>query len=176
MRFRLRTLMIVLALGPPLMAGLFFYPTVFVFIGGLVAISCLGAAIGGVFGKVLEGGILAFALLFLLALFLPATMGSRPSPTAATSITVHFFNEAIESYKNKVGELPPDLESLLKPPPNLPNDTDWGGPYLSYEKMPVDPWHGKFQYEVLDAENGKFRVWSKGPDRRSHTEDDIYGW
>ena len=88
-------------------------------------------------------------------------------------ITVRFFNEAITSYRDRVGQLPPDLESLLKPPRNLPNGTNWGGPYLSYERLPLDPWGGKFQYEVLDQSKGTFRVWSKGPDKRSNTEDDI---
>ena len=140
---------------------------------GLLALSCLGAAIGGIFGKVPEGGILAFAFLLLLALLLPATNGSPPSPKAATQITVRFFYEAINSYRDKVGQLPPNLESLVKPPRDLPNGIDWGGPYLSYEVLPVDSWGSKYEYQVLDRPNGVFRVWSKGPDRRSNTEDDI---
>ena len=134
MRFRLRTLMIVLAIGPMVLAGGYYCST------------------------------------------LGPTMGSRASPVMATSITVRFFNEAINSYRDHVGELPPDLESLLKPPRNLPDATKWGGPYLGYEELPLDPWRGTFQYEVLDHENGKFRVWSKGPDGFSRTKDDINGW
>src|SRR5687768_1159358 len=68
-RYRLRTLLIVLAIGPPLIAGLYLDRTVFHLISGLVAFSCLGAAIGGMFGKVLEGGILAFVLSLPLVLF-----------------------------------------------------------------------------------------------------------
>src|SRR5262245_28261321 len=134
MRYRLRTLLILKALGPPVLAGGYYCWT------------------------------------------LGPIMGPHPAPRAVTQITVRWFNEAIASYRNNVGELPPDLEALLKPPRNMPDGVDWGGRYLGYDELPLDPWRGKFQYEVLDAEDGTFRVWSKGPDRRSHTKDDIYGW
>jgi len=173
LRYKLRTLMILLAVGPPMVAGLYFYPTVFGSIGGLIAFSCLGAAIGGIFGMAREAGILAFAFILLFALFLPADMGSRSSPTMRTRIAVRHFNEAINSYRDTVGQLPADLESLLKPPRDLPNSTNWGGPYLSYEALPVDSWGSKFEYQMVDRPNGVFRVWSKGPDRRSETDDDI---
>jgi general secretion pathway protein G len=118
--------------------------------------------------------VLVLGLPLLAALMLPAVNGSRPSPTTSMRITLSFFNDAIEYYRGHVGELPPDLESLIAPPRQLPSSANWGGPYLSYEKLPLDPWRGAFQYEVLDAAAGTFRVWSNGPDGRSHTNDDIH--
>jgi hypothetical protein len=171
-RYRLRTLLIALASGPPLIAGIYFYPAVFVLVAVIAVIPC-GVLIGAKFGKAIDGGVLGMAFLLLLALLLPAQMRSGPSPTGAARITVRFFDMAINSYRDKTGQLPPDLESLLKPPSALPDGTEWGGPYLSYEKLPFDPWGGKFHYQVLDESNGVFRVWSNGPDRRANTEDDI---
>jgi hypothetical protein len=176
MQYRLRTLLILLAVMPPMLAWLYFYPAAFWLIGGLLAFSCWVAAIGGIFGKVAqEVGILAPALLILLALFLPPVVmcSPRPAPTAKTWITVSHFTSAIHTYRHSVGQLPPDLESLLKRPRHLPNGSNWVGPYLDYEVLPVDSWGSKYEYQVLDRTNGVFRVWSKGPDRRSHTDDDI---
>jgi len=66
MRFRLRTLLILLAVGPPLIAWLYSYPTVFGLIGGLLAFSCGVASVGGVYGKVVQdAGILMFACFLL---------------------------------------------------------------------------------------------------------------
>ena len=168
-RFKLRTLLFVLALGPPLIAGFYCYPAEFGFITVLAVFAGCGVAVGAMFEKGIEGGVVAFALA-LLCSFLPAVNGSRPSPTAATSVTISFFYSAITSYRDKTGQLPPDLDSLLKPPSTLPDGIVWGGPYLSYERLPLDPWGSKFHYQVL---NGEFRLWSNGPDKRSNTEDDV---
>jgi general secretion pathway protein G len=168
-RYKLRTLLICLAIGPPLIAGLYFYPVEFGFITVLAVVLGCGVAVGAMFGGI-EGGVMAFILLLLLSLFLPAVNHMGPTPTGTARMTIFQFYPAIHSYKDKTGQLPPDLNALLKPPSTLPDGVDWGGPYLSYERLPLDPWGGKYHYQVL---NGEFRVWSNGPDKRPNTEDDV---
>ena len=54
MRFRLRTLLIVLALGPPVLAAVCLYPALFGFVGGLIAYNLLAFGLLVAVGSAIE--------------------------------------------------------------------------------------------------------------------------
>jgi general secretion pathway protein G len=91
--------------------------------------------------------------------------------TASGQIAV--FKTAVNMYTLHIGSPPNDLESLIVPPPELTNPQKWQGPYLDEDILPQDPWNQPYQYEVLDAANGKFRIWTNGPDMQPDTIDDV---
>jgi len=118
-------------------------------------------------------GSFAGIAIYITLAAMPASNNSRDSPTTTARTAIKSFNQAIELYRLDVGDSPPDLHELLKQPSPSPNSTGWRGPYLSHEKLPLDPWRSEYQYERLNANTGNYRVWSNGPDRLSNTNDDI---
>lgn len=58
------------------------------------------------------------------------------------------------------------------------SNSNWKGPYIKAEKVPVDPWGSKYRYEFPGQNNtlGEPDIWSIGPDRKDNTEDDITSW
>jgi len=83
------------------------------------------------------------------------------------------LKSAVNMYTLHLGTPPNDLESLIVSPPDLTNPLKWQGPYLEEDRVPEDPWNQPYQYEVIDASNGKFRIWSNGPDMQPDTQDDV---
>lgn len=66
--------------------------------------------------------------------------------------------KVVERYRKDNRELPPDLVFL-------------GGPGV--DVVAEDAWRGHFDYRVVDAAKGEFRLRSRGPDRVADTADDI---
>ena len=83
------------------------------------------------------------------------------------------LKSAVNMYTLHIGTPPPDLNALVAPPPDLANPAKWAGPYLEEDAVPLDPWNQDYQYAVTDQQNGKFRIWSNGPDMQPDTQDDI---
>jgi general secretion pathway protein G len=83
------------------------------------------------------------------------------------------LKSAVNMYTLHIGTPPNDLQSLLEAPPELSNPTKWQGPYLEESQLPLDPWNQDYQYEIIDAANGKFRIWTNGPDMQPDTQDDV---
>jgi len=76
---------------------------------------------------------------------------------------IALLEDAVKTYTISVGTPPPNLEALLQPPPELENPQKWQGPYLDKQQLPLDPWNHPFAYELIDPQNGTFRIWSAGP-------------
>ena len=83
------------------------------------------------------------------------------------------LKSAVNMYTLHIGTPPNDLDSLVILPQDLANPNKWAGPYLEEDAVPFDPWNQPYQYEITDPQNGKFRIWSNGPDMQAGTEDDI---
>ncbi len=84
------------------------------------------------------------------------------------------LKSAVNMYTLHIGTPPNDLQALIEAPPDLSTPAKWSGPYLENEqKLPEDPWNQPYQYEVTDPSNGKFRIWSNGPDMQPGSTDDI---
>ena len=83
------------------------------------------------------------------------------------------LEDAVKTYMIDVGSPPSALDYLIQPPPDLQNPLKWQGPYLDKNTLPQDPWNQSYQYEIVDQANGKFRIWSNGPDMQPGSSDDI---
>lgn len=84
---------------------------------------------------------------------------------------VELLCDAVQMYQLEAGELPIDLEQLLVSSPAHESTGVVRGPYLEKSTIPMDPWNSAYRYQQL--RNGRFRIWSHGPDRISGTRDDI---
>lgn len=73
---------------------------------------------------------------------------------------VETLSSAIRSYMLDEDKCPPTLEDLIQKPAN---DDKWHGPYLSKNKIPLDPW-GHAYYYKCPGEHGSFDLCSLGPD------------
>lgn len=99
----------------------------------------------------------------------------RQRERAADTARHHLSRLATELhlYCRDVGEFPTaqqGLAALLAAPRDLSDPGRWHGPYERWE-LPIDPWSQPYQYDRLKSYG--FRVWSDGPDRRLHTDDDM---
>ena len=57
------------------------------------------------------------------------------------------------------------------------DDDRYKGPYIENEEGLKDPWSNDFEYKAEgDKNEGKFDLWSVGPDGKSGTDDDIGNW
>jgi general secretion pathway protein G len=84
----------------------------------------------------------------------------------------------LQQYCMHMGDYPSTadgIQVLLTAPTNKADR--WRGPYLSENKIPLDPWGEPYQYRYPGTKNKQgYDVWSKGPDKQDGTEDDIGNW
>lgn len=94
--------------------------------------------------------------------------GYSEEKAAMTKITS--LQIAIQTYLLDQGELPRKLLDLKR---NPNKGKQWNGPYIKGDYL--DPWGHEIQYSVPAGENPsfKFKLWSKGPDGETGTEDDV---
>lgn len=95
--------------------------------------------------------------------------GGTGALEALAKIDLSNIETGLELYRVDTGKYPSTaqgLRVLIAPPSQKEN---WQGPYLT--KEPRDPWGNSYVYTV-SAKNG-FGLYSKGPDGKAHTEDDI---
>lgn len=85
---------------------------------------------------------------------------------------------ALEEYRWAVGKYPTTdqgLIALMKRPKGLRNPSDWKGPYLDGDSLPVDFWENEFKY-ASPGKDQKYDMWSLGPDGVDGTDDDLLNW
>jgi general secretion pathway protein G len=95
--------------------------------------------------------------------------------TDAARSQIKLLEDIVGHYMLAIGTPPTTeqgLEALRNAPSDLRNPAKWQGPYLNKD-LPKDPWGGDYQYELIDAKLGTYRIWSNGPDGQSGSEDDI---
>jgi general secretion pathway protein G len=73
---------------------------------------------------------------------------------------IETLSSAVRSYMMDMDKCPKSLEDLIK---NEDNSSKWHGPYLSKDKIPLDPWGHPYQFKC-PGEHGTFDIWSLGPD------------
>ena len=93
-----------------------------------------------------------------------------------------FVKESMKSplftYSLHMGGFPSTAEGLgaLISAPGDKADR-WHGPYITENKIPLDPWGEPYQYAFPGTHNkASYDLWSKGPDKTSGTDDDIGNW
>lgn len=87
------------------------------------------------------------------------------------------LSQAIEVFRLTAGRYP-TTEEGVEVLAVLPDDPSLAarfsnGPLL--DRLPNDPWNAPYQY-LYPGENGRFDLWSNGPDGRPGGEDDIGNW
>lgn len=108
----------------------------------------------------------------LAALVGPSVMRQyEKSKISNTRTQIVLLSNAVKDYYLDVSEYPQSLDDLLK----NPGAKKWNGPYLEKEKLPLDPWNEPFDY-TYDKDKKQIRIFSKGPDKTTGTDDDIKGW
>ncbi len=131
--------------------------------------------------------LIVVGILALLAAFVvPALMsGSNDAKNGLAATAVGRSGPiagALKRYRFDVGTYPDTSEGLaaLHSIPSSIDEEDkiWKGPYIETppEEM-VDPWSQEFVYESPGKFNEDgYDLYSKGPDRKEGTEDDIKNW
>jgi general secretion pathway protein G len=85
--------------------------------------------------------------------------------------------QAIKLFKFNTNEYPKELKYLVEKPSETEIAEKWTGPYLEDASGLKDPWNHDFGYNPEGRHNeGKFDLWSYGPDGKDGTEDDICNW
>jgi general secretion pathway protein G len=85
------------------------------------------------------------------------------SKQAAARAQIELFGAALDQYRLDVGSYPSSgngLDALVK----NPNATNWNGPYLKKNLVPVDPWGKPYQYKCCPGDHGDYDIWSLGAD------------
>ena len=88
------------------------------------------------------------------------------SKTAAARAQIELFGAALDQYRLDVGTYPASgagLDALVK----NPSATNWNGPYLKKNVVPVDPWGKPYQYKCCPGDHGDYDIWTFGADGAS---------
>ena len=105
----------------------------------------------------------------------------RDAELGAAKVFVKSSMEApLMSYRSHLGDYPSTEEGLraLVSAPDGKSDR-WRGPYVrrSNGRLPLDPWGEPYQYRYPGLKNpDSYDIFSKGPDRKPNTSDDIGNW
>ena len=95
----------------------------------------------------------------------------------ATIFTRNVLVTPLASFHSHVGRYPTTEEGIaaLFSAPRAVEST-WKGPYVSGDRLPLDPWGREYQYRspALKSKTG-YDVWSLGPDGVP-SADDIGNW
>jgi general secretion pathway protein G len=99
------------------------------------------------------------------------TRGARIT-VARQSLTA--VETALATFEMNAGRFPTSQEGLqaLRVRPADLTPEEWQGPYLKTD--PLDPWNEPFVYRSPGEGGADFDLFSKGPDKREGTQDDVF--
>jgi len=99
--------------------------------------------------------------------------------TTAQLFVNQTMKTALTTYRIQLGDFPSStdgLQALITRPSSGKTDR-WNGPYITENKVPLDPWGEPYQYAYPGKHNKSgYDVWSKGPDKQDGTADDVGNW
>ncbi len=98
--------------------------------------------------------------------------------TGATKVQIEDLAGALDIYKLDVGNYPSSGEGLKALIENTSSIRGWNGPYLSKNKIPLDPWNNEYHY-ASPGEHGRFDIYSLGADNAAGGEggdQDVNSW
>src|SRR5215468_6944723 len=129
------------------------------------ALRACGASFGDSRGFSLIELLVVIIILGLLAGLVGPRLFSRvgQSKQAAARAQIELFSAALDQYRLDVGAYPPSaagLDALVR----NPNVSNWNGPYLKKNLVPVDPWGKPYQYKCCPGDHGDYDIWSLGAD------------
>ena len=129
---------------------------------------------------VIKKGIVFYAvvvlgLMILGSLVLSVCGKGGPKEISRANIIVHQSVDALAvalgRYRYHVGSYPSTEEGLAALAEITPQKKGWNGPYIKRAPVP-DPWGNAYVYETR-PEGGNPVLYSKGPDGRAGTTDDV---
>jgi len=83
----------------------------------------------------------------------------------------------LQSYRMSLGDYPSTAEGLQALISSPAGKADrWRGPYQQSSETLLDPWGEPYQYRCPGTHKNDYDLWSKGPDKKEGTEDDIGNW
>lgn len=122
-------------------------------------------------------------LVLLLAMVGPRLLKTQEKADQKITLTqIKTVQQALDMYKVDNRAYPSTeegLQALLAKPADEARSSAWDGPYLSEDKLPVDPWGNDYRYEYPPTKGVNRdipNIWSAGPDGKDSTEDDIVNW
>lgn len=135
----------------------------------------------GIRGFTMMELLVVLAILGLLAGLAITNIGGIFGGAQATTAEL-FVRESMKAplftYRMHMGDYPSTtdgLQALFMAPEGKTGK--WHGPYITENKIPLDPWGEPYQYAYPGTYNkAAYDLWSKGPDKQSGTEDDIGNW
>ena len=93
----------------------------------------------------------------------------------AAKSQIGLVESSIEFYQLHFNQFPSRLADLWEKPSDSSLAEKWTKPYL--DKLGSDPWGNDYMYLKDGKKNtGKYDFWSKGPDGKSGSDDDIGNW
>ena len=109
----------------------------------------------------------------------PNLLGKVSDAKAKTArVQIEDLAAAVELYFLDIGRYPSTehgFKALITAPQN---ETQWGGPYLKKNRIPLDPWGEPYFYRS-PGQFAPFEIWSQGADRKTGGEGnnaDIESW
>jgi len=113
----------------------------------------------------------------LAAIVIPKFSGrTEQANKTAAQTEISSLGTALDNYEVDTGAYPDSnmgLQALMAAPANINN---WRGPYMKQD-IPNDPWGHPYVYEYPGKHGeGRYDLYSFGPDGRAGTEDDITNW
>jgi general secretion pathway protein G len=114
----------------------------------------------------------------LAALVIPKFSGRTEQAKQAAAVTqISNFGSALDGFEIDNGYYPRGkngLEDLLAA---LRDASNWRGPYLKADRIPLDSWQNAYIYECPGKHNpSSYDLSSAGLDGRPGTEDDVCNW
>src|SRR5215470_6813676 len=98
------------------------------------------------------------------------------SKQAAAKAQIELFGAALDQYRLDVGSYPPSgagLDALVK----NTSVSNWNGPYLKKNLVPLDPWGKPYQYKCCPGDHGDYDIWTLGADGAPGGENaDVSSW
>lgn len=95
----------------------------------------------------------------------------------AAKAQVGLFERAIDNYRFMIKQYPDSLQDLVEKPSDKTAADRWEQPFLNKSKIPTDPWGNEYKFSADGKHNqGRYDVWSMGPDGDDQTDDDIGNW
>lgn len=118
-------------------------------------------------------------LVLLASLVAPRVMGYLGSSRTKTArVQIESLGTSLELFKLDTGRYPDareGLNALVQRPGNLSN---WNGPYLKKDKVPLDPWGNPYIYRY-PGQRGAFDILSLGADKKEggqNEDQDVASW
>lgn len=117
-------------------------------------------------------------LVTLAAVVLPRFAGrTEQAKEAAATTQIATFSTVLDAFEVDNGYYPEGDEGLYALVEEPEDATNWQGPYLQQDVIPLDPWKNEYIY-MYPGENNEsgYDLFSMGPDKEEGTEDDIVNW